>query len=133
MAFVWVDAPPGEHFSIMPSDLDAVTTNELAYLRLHGRNTEGYLKGKSVAERFGWRYEDDELEEIAGRAHGDGRAGGRGARGVQQQPRRRRPDRRAALPRAAGSGAGRRGAAQALSGARRAAARTRPGWRRPAG
>jgi uncharacterized protein YecE (DUF72 family) len=41
----------------------------LAYLRLHGRNTEGYLKGKSVAERFAWRYEDDELEEIAGRAH----------------------------------------------------------------
>ena len=52
----------------MPSDLDAVTDDEIAYLRLHGRNTDGYLKGKSVAERFGWRYEDDELEEIAGRA-----------------------------------------------------------------
>jgi uncharacterized protein YecE (DUF72 family) len=69
VAFVCVDAPPGDHFSIMPSDFDAVTTDELAFLRLHGRNTEGYLKGKSVAERFAWRYDDEELEEIAGRAH----------------------------------------------------------------
>jgi uncharacterized protein YecE (DUF72 family) len=68
VAFVSVDAPPGDHFSIMPSDFDAVTTDGLAYLRLHGRNTDGYLKGKSVAERFGWRYEDGELEEIAARA-----------------------------------------------------------------
>ena len=68
VAFVCVDAPPGDHFSIMPSDLDAATDDDLAYLRLHGRNTEGYLKGKSVAERFAWRYEDDELEEIADRA-----------------------------------------------------------------
>jgi uncharacterized protein YecE (DUF72 family) len=67
VAFVCVDAPPDDHFSIMPSDFDAVTTDELAFVRLHGRNTEGYLKGKSVAERFAWRYEDDELEEIAGR------------------------------------------------------------------
>ena len=69
VAFVCVDAPRDEHFSIMPSDLDAVTADSLAFLRLHGRNTDGYLKGKSVAERFGWRYEDDELEEVAGRAH----------------------------------------------------------------
>lgn len=70
VAFVCVDAPPGDHFSIMSSELDAVTSDEVAYLRLHGRNTDGYLKGKSVAERFAWRYEDDELEEIAGRVHG---------------------------------------------------------------
>jgi uncharacterized protein YecE (DUF72 family) len=69
VAFVCVDAPRDEHFSIMPSDLDAVTADSLAFVRLHGRNTDGYLKGKSVAERFGWRYEDDELEEVAGRAH----------------------------------------------------------------
>ncbi|MEA2332769.1 MAG: hypothetical protein QOH58_2907 [Thermoleophilaceae bacterium] len=68
LAFVSVDAPPGDHVPIMPSELDAVTSDEIAYLRLHGRNTEGYLKGKSVAERFGWRYEDEELDEIAGRA-----------------------------------------------------------------
>jgi uncharacterized protein YecE (DUF72 family) len=67
VAFVCVDAPPGDHVPIMPSDFDAVTRDDLAYLRLHGRNTEGYLKGRSVAERFGWRYEDDELEEVATR------------------------------------------------------------------
>jgi uncharacterized protein YecE (DUF72 family) len=68
VAFVCVDAPPDDHFSIMPSGLDAVTRDDLAYLRLHGRNTDGYLKGSSVAERFGWRYEDDELKEAAERA-----------------------------------------------------------------
>ncbi|MGH2715387.1 MAG: DUF72 domain-containing protein, partial [Thermoleophilaceae bacterium] len=70
VAFVCVDAPRDEHFSIMPSDLDAVTRDDLAYMRLHGRNTEGYLRGKSVAERFAWRYDDKELEEIADRAQG---------------------------------------------------------------
>jgi uncharacterized protein YecE (DUF72 family) len=69
VAFVCVDAPPGDEIPIMPSDLDAVTRDDLAYLRLHGRNAEGYLHGKSVAERFAWRYDDEELEEIAGRAH----------------------------------------------------------------
>ena len=67
VAFVCVDAPPGDHVPIMPSELDAVTRDDLAYLRLHGRNTEGYLKGSSVAERFGWRYEVPELEEVAER------------------------------------------------------------------
>jgi uncharacterized protein YecE (DUF72 family) len=65
-AFVCVDAPPGDHVPIMPP-IDAVTTDWLAYLRVHGRNTEGYLRGKTVAERFGWSYSDDELREIAGR------------------------------------------------------------------
>ena len=67
VTFVAVDAPPGDHVPIMPA-LDAVTTDTLAYMRAHGRNTEGYLTGKTVAERFAWRYSDDELEEIAGRA-----------------------------------------------------------------
>jgi uncharacterized protein YecE (DUF72 family) len=70
VAFVCVDAPPGDEIPIMPSDLDAVTRDDLAYMRLHGRNAEGYLRGKSVAERFAWRYDDEELEEIAGRVHG---------------------------------------------------------------
>ena len=68
VAFVAVDAPPGDHVPIMPP-VDAVTRDDLAYLRAHGRNTEGYLTGKSVAERFGWRYADEELEEISARAH----------------------------------------------------------------
>src|SRR3954453_12710909 len=66
-AFVAVDAPPGEEFSIMPR-VDAVTRGDLAYIRCHGRNTEGYLKGKTVAERFGWEYTDEELDEIKQRA-----------------------------------------------------------------
>ncbi len=68
-AFVGVDAPPGDTFQIMPPT-DAVTRDDLAYMRAHGRNTDGYLGGKSVAERFGWRYTDDELEEIGDRARG---------------------------------------------------------------
>lgn len=66
-AFVGVDAPPGDHMTIMPP-VDAVTNPMLSYLRAHGRNTDGYLTGRSVAERFGWEYADAELEEIAGRA-----------------------------------------------------------------
>ena|SRR5947209_3787586 len=65
-AFVAVDAPPEAHVPIMPA-LDAVTRDDVAYIRMHGRNAEGYLKGKTVAERFGWRYSDGELREIAGR------------------------------------------------------------------
>ena len=67
--FVCVDAPPSDEIPIMPP-IDAVTRDDLAYLRLHGRDAEGYLRGKSVAERFGWRYSDDELGEVAGRVRG---------------------------------------------------------------
>ena len=74
VAFVAVDAPAGDHVPIMP-DLDAVTA-DFAYMRMHGRNAEGYLNGKSVAERFGWVYSDDELEEIAARARGLGEDAG---------------------------------------------------------
>ncbi len=65
-AFVCVDAPPGDHVPIMPP-IDAVTSDRLAFFRAHGRNTEGYLRGNTVAERFGWVYADEELREIAGR------------------------------------------------------------------
>jgi uncharacterized protein YecE (DUF72 family) len=67
VTYVTVDAPPADNFQIMPP-LDAVTNPTVAYLRAHGRNTKGYLTGKSVAERFAWNYAHDELEEIAGRA-----------------------------------------------------------------
>ena len=69
VAFVCVDAPAEEHFQILPP-VDAVTRDDLAYMRLHGRNAEGYIGGKSVAERFGWIYSDEELEEVAGRVRG---------------------------------------------------------------
>ena len=66
---VWVavDAPTGRQVTIMPG-IDAVTRPGLAYLRAHGRNAKGYVSGRSVAERFGWRYGDEELAEIVGRA-----------------------------------------------------------------
>ena len=66
-AWVGVDAPQADQFTIMPP-VDAVTNPRLAYLRAHGRNADGYLTGRSVAERFGWEYADDELVEIVGRA-----------------------------------------------------------------
>jgi len=65
--FVSVDTPPGDHVPIFPP-IDAVTEDSLAYMRCHGRNTEGYLHGRSVAERFDYDYSKKELEEIAGRA-----------------------------------------------------------------
>jgi uncharacterized protein YecE (DUF72 family) len=68
-AYVAVDAPKQVEVPIMP-DVDAVTNPQLAYMRLHGRNAEGYLKGKSVAERFGWDYSQEELEEVAERVRG---------------------------------------------------------------
>jgi uncharacterized protein YecE (DUF72 family) len=69
VGFVCVDAPPAEHFQILPP-VDAVTRDDLAYLRLHGRDADGYLHGRTVAERFGWIYSDEELREIAGRVQG---------------------------------------------------------------
>lgn len=66
-AFVAVDAPQGTPPTMMPR-LDAVTRPDLAYLRLHGRNARGWVKGRTVAERFGYRYDEAELEEVAQRA-----------------------------------------------------------------
>jgi uncharacterized protein YecE (DUF72 family) len=66
-AFVAVDAPQGKPPTMLPR-LDAVTRDDLAYLRLHGRNARGWIKGRTVAERFGYRYDDSELEEVAKRA-----------------------------------------------------------------
>jgi uncharacterized protein YecE (DUF72 family) len=68
-AFVGVDAPQGKPPTMLPR-IDAVTNDALAYLRLHGRNARGWIKGRSVAERFGYRYDDAELEELAQRAEG---------------------------------------------------------------
>ncbi len=67
LTFVDVDAPQRRHFMIMPS-LDLVTNPRLAYLRCHGRNAEGFIRGRSVAERFDYLYNDQELHELAERA-----------------------------------------------------------------
>ena len=67
-ALVLVDAPNDKHFTIMPSSFNEVTSGRLACLRLHGRNAEGYLRGKTVAERFYYDYSDEEISEVADRA-----------------------------------------------------------------
>ncbi len=67
--FVCTDSPQGDAPTMMPP-VDAVTRDDFAYFRAHGRNAEGYLKGKTVAERFAWTYTDEELHELRGRVQG---------------------------------------------------------------
>jgi uncharacterized protein YecE (DUF72 family) len=67
VSFVNVDAPPAEHFTIVPSELNEITNPQTAYLRLHGRNADAYLKGKTVAARFNYEYSEDEIAEVAER------------------------------------------------------------------
>ena len=68
--FVNVDAPRAEHFTVMPSDVNEITNNDVAYLRLHGRDAHAYLTGKTVAARFNYDYNDSEIAEIAKRSEG---------------------------------------------------------------
>lgn len=65
---VSVDAPAEKHFTIMPPELNAITSPALAYLRLHGRDAHAYTTGKTVAARFNYDYSDEEISEVAGRA-----------------------------------------------------------------
>ena len=66
--FVNVDAPASDHFTVMPSDVDEVTNAKAAYLRLHGRNAQAYITGKTVAARFDYDYGDKEIAEVAKRS-----------------------------------------------------------------
>lgn len=66
--FVNVDAPAADHFTVMRSDLDEVTNPDVAYLRLHGRNAKAYITGKTVAARFDYDYNKQEIGEIAERS-----------------------------------------------------------------
>jgi len=68
VAFVNIDAPDEEHFLIVPSDLNEVTTPRFSYLRLHGRNAKAYLTGKTVAARFDYDYSGEEVDEVAQRS-----------------------------------------------------------------
>lgn len=65
---VAVDAPVKEHFTIMPSDVNEITNDRLAYLRLHGRDAHAYTTGKTVAARFNYDYSDEEISEVAERS-----------------------------------------------------------------
>src|SRR4029077_170886 len=66
--FVNVDAPVSDHFMVMRSDMDEVTNSKVAYLRLHGRNANAYITGKTVAARFDYDYSGNEIAEVAERS-----------------------------------------------------------------
>jgi len=66
VTLVLVDAPESEHFTVMPG-FDRITNPKLGYLRLHGRNEQGYIRGRSVAERFDYDYSEEEVKQIAAR------------------------------------------------------------------
>ena len=68
VAFVNIDAPAAEHFSIVPSGLNEITNSDFTYLRLHGRNAKAYLTGKTVATRFDYDYSGDEIDDVAERS-----------------------------------------------------------------
>jgi uncharacterized protein YecE (DUF72 family) len=78
--FVNVDTPVSDHFTVMRSDVDEVTNSNVAYLRLHGRNREGFMRqlrgqGPSVAEKYGYLYNREELTGIVARGRAlEGRA-----------------------------------------------------------
>jgi uncharacterized protein YecE (DUF72 family) len=67
ITLVLVDAPDSEHFTVMPG-LNCITNPALGYFRFHGRNEQGYIRGRSVAERFDYDYSPAEVIELADRA-----------------------------------------------------------------
>lgn len=62
-AYVTVDAPRTRASNVIPSIPAA--THPVAYIRFHGRNWKTWnIRGaRTSAERFDWRYSEDELEE----------------------------------------------------------------------
>lgn len=66
ITWVAVDMPVSDRPNVMPA-IDEVTQPKLSYLRLHGRNEQGYLHGKTAAERFHYDYNKAELKEIVKR------------------------------------------------------------------
>ncbi len=62
LTYVAVDEPQGFPSSLPP--VAAVTTEELAVIRFHGRNAENWKKkGITAAERFDYKYSQPELAE----------------------------------------------------------------------
>jgi uncharacterized protein YecE (DUF72 family) len=66
LTLVAVDAPESAHFMVMPSG-EEITHRALGYLRLHGRDEKAFVRGRTVADRFNYRYSEEELQGIADR------------------------------------------------------------------
>ncbi|HMM42319.1 MAG TPA: DUF72 domain-containing protein [Thermomicrobiales bacterium] len=65
LAYVTVDAPQVGNGTVPL--VPAVTNANLAYLRLHGRNTETWYKRvETTGERFNYLYKQAEIDELAG-------------------------------------------------------------------
>jgi uncharacterized protein YecE (DUF72 family) len=65
LAYTSVDEPQGFPSSVPPL---AVATSELAYVRFHGRNAASWTRAvATAAERFDYRYSNEELSEWAPR------------------------------------------------------------------
>jgi uncharacterized protein YecE (DUF72 family) len=86
--FVCVDSPPGEHVPIFPRSTRSPTSGSRTCC--HGRNTEGYLHGRSVAERFDYDYSKKEPRDRGPCRTAGGRCRER-PRDVQQQREGARP------------------------------------------
>jgi len=65
LAWVALDLPRLQALALLPP-IDEVTTPQLAYVRLHGRNPH-YLKARAAEDRHRHDYTGDELAEIAER------------------------------------------------------------------
>ena len=52
----------------MPASLNAITNVRFAYLRLHGRDAQAYITGKTVAARFNYDYATRRSKEVAERS-----------------------------------------------------------------
>jgi uncharacterized protein YecE (DUF72 family) len=62
LPFVCVDMPQGFDSSLPP--IAAVTTDDLAVVRFHGRDPKAWTtKAETAAERFRYEYSEGELEE----------------------------------------------------------------------
>jgi uncharacterized protein YecE (DUF72 family) len=62
LTYVTADEPQYGSLDTVP--LFPAVTTDIAYFRLHGRNRETWLKAETTAERFAYRYSDEELDEI---------------------------------------------------------------------
>jgi uncharacterized protein YecE (DUF72 family) len=66
LSLVCVDEPDDAEGSL--SSVTAVTSPELAAIRMHGRNRANWRRGATVQERFNYLYGTRELESLVGRA-----------------------------------------------------------------